>query len=74
MKTVFVIALVFALAVASMAQDVDDLEESSAVRVRRGWWLGGCPFNQYQCCSYCTSRGYRGGYCKSVLEHTCKCY
>nr|QIG55621.1 defensin A [Ornithodoros turicata] len=72
MKTVFVIALVFALAVASMAQDVDDVEESSAVRVRRGY---GCPFNQYQCHSHCSGiRGYKGGYCKGLFKQTCTCY
>nr|ACJ04425.1 defensin A [Ornithodoros papillipes] len=73
MNKLFIVALVVALAVATMAQEVhDDVEEQSVPRVRRGY---GCPFNQYQCHSHCSGiRGYKGGYCKGTFKQTCKCY
>ncbi|XP_078341803.1 defensin-1-like [Crassostrea virginica] len=33
----------------------------------------GCPFNQYQCHSHCTSTGCAAGYCGGILKLRCTC-
>uniref|UniRef100_A0A914UIS4 Invertebrate defensins family profile domain-containing protein n=1 Tax=Plectus sambesii TaxID=2011161 RepID=A0A914UIS4_9BILA len=34
----------------------------------------GCPLSAPDCDKHCTSKGYRGGYCKGMFRQTCKCY
>ncbi|MBZ5708730.1 hypothetical protein [Nannocystis pusilla] len=49
---------------------VDELEADA--RSARSF---GCPFNSNTCHNHCKSiDGYKGGYCKGLLQQTCKCY
>ncbi len=34
----------------------------------------GCPFSAYECDRHCSSKGYRGGYCRGIVRQTCACY